>query len=137
MRSSDFETISFLNKVKDSIISGQITFEEAAKKNSQDAEPNKKGGYLGFISIDKLDSNYVSEIKSLQLGEISKPLRVGDDNNYGYELIKVKSKNEPHKVTLETDFEKIKRYATALKENKKYEEWIEELKKSIYVDIKF
>ena len=79
----------------------------------------------------------LSELNKLQIEEISKPLRSGDDNNYGYELIKIKSRTSPHKLTLETDFSKIKKYASAMKENKAYEEWIEELKKSVYVDTKF
>lgn len=137
VESSDFETIALLNNIKDSIILGTYTFEEAAKRYSEDKETNMKGGYLGFVPIEKLDSSYVEELRKLTLGELSRPLKVGDDMNYGYELIKVMSRNEPHKLTLETDFETIRKYATVLKENKQYEDWIEELKKSIYVDIKF
>ena len=137
VEASDFETIALLNNIKDSINLGIITFEEAAKKYSEDKETNIKGGYIGFVPIEKLDSNYVESIRKLNTGEISKPIKVGDDMNYGYELIKVTSKNEPHKLTLESDFEKLKKYAIVLKENKQYEDWIEELKKSIYVDIKF
>lgn len=135
--SSDFETIALLNSIKDSILSGKLTFEKAALLYSQDVETNTKEGYLGFISIDKLDSNYVEELNKLQIGEISRPLKSGDDNNYGYELMKIKSKVAPHKLTLETDYDRIKKYASAIKDNKAYEAWIEELKKSIYVDIKF
>jgi len=134
---SDFSTISLLNGIKDSVESGKLTFEKAAALYSQDVETNTKGGYIGFVPVDKLDSNYVTELNNLRIDEISKPLRTGDDSNYGYELIKIKSKSAPHKLTLETDFEKIKKYASSLKENKAYLEWIEELKKSIYVDTKF
>lgn len=134
---SDFETISLLNKIKDSITAGTLTFDKAVLLYSQDVETNTKAGYLGFIPVEKLDSNYVDELSKLEIGEISKPLRSGDDNNYGYELIKIKSKVAPHKLTLETDYDKLKKYASAIKDNKAYEAWIEELKKSIYVDIKF
>lgn len=137
LASSDFETISLLNNIKDSITSGKLTFEKAAALYSQDPETKSKDGYIGFVSIDKLDSNYVSELNNLQIGEVSKPTRTGDDNNYGYELVKIKSKVAAHKLTLETDYEKLKKYALALKDNKAYEAWIEEMKKSIYVDIKF
>jgi peptidyl-prolyl cis-trans isomerase SurA len=137
LESSDFETIALLNGIRDSINMGKLTFEQAVVKYSQDIETKSKDGYLGFISIDKLDSNYISELKTLQIGEISKPVRSGDDMNYAYELIKVKSIVAPHKVTLETDYDRIKKYANSMKDNKAYEDWIEELKKSIYVDIKF
>ena len=134
---SDFGTIATLNGIRDSIQSGKVTFERAAALYSQDVETNTKDGYIGFVPVEKLDSNYVSELNNLQIDEISKPLRSGDDNNYGYELIRIKSRTAPHKLTLETDFNKIKKYASALKENKAYEDWVEELKKSIYVDTKF
>lgn len=137
VEASDFETIALLNKIKDSIDTEKLTFEKAALLYSQDIETNTKGGYIGFLPVDKLDSNSVTELSKLQLGEISKPLRTGDDNNYGYELIRIKSKVAPHKLTIETDYDKLKKYATALKDNKAYDDWIEELKKSIYVDIKF
>lgn len=137
LESSDFETIALLNGIRDSINMGKLTFEQAVAKYSQDNETKSKDGYLGFISIDKLDSNYIGELKTLQIGEISKPVRSGDDMNYAYELIKVKSKVAPHKVTLETDYDRIKKYANSMKDSKAYEDWIEELKKSIYVDIKF
>lgn len=134
--SSDFETISYLNKIKDSIANNKITFENAAKLYSQDPETASKGGYSGFVPVEKLDSNYVSELRKLAFNEISKPIRVGNDENYGYEIVKVISINPPHKLTLESDFERIKKIAEVYKENKHYQEWIEELKKSIYVDIK-
>lgn len=137
LESSDFETIALLNSIKDSISAGRFTFEEGAKRYSEDKETSEKGGYIGFVPVEKLDSNYVEEIRLLNNNDISKPLKVGDDMNYGYELLKVTGKNEPHKLTLETDFDRIKKYATVFKENKHYEDWIEELKKSIYVDIKF
>lgn len=137
LESSDFETIALLNSIRDSINLSKLSFDEAANRYSEDKETNSKGGYIGFVPIEKLDSSYVEQVRALNIGELSKPIKVGDDINYGYEIIKVTAKNEPHKLTLETDFEKIKKYATVLKENKQYEEWIEELKKSIYVDIKF
>lgn len=137
LESSDLETISFLNGIRDSIISGSLTFEDAAKKYSQSTESSAKGGYLGFIPVDRFDSSYATELKELPVNEISKPLRIGNDQNYGYELVKISSKVPEHKMTLETDYDKIKRFATIYKENKLYEDWIKELRKTVYVDVKF
>ena len=137
LEASDFECIGFLNAVRDSITKGKYTFEEAAKKFSQDPETAPKGGYLGFISVDKLDSAYIDVLKDLNIGEISKPVKSGMDKNYGYEIILLKSKTQPHKVTLETDFDRIRKFAQVYKENKAFDSWVEELKKNIYVDVKF
>ncbi len=137
LESADLETISFLNSIRDSINKGLLTFEKAALEYSQDKETSLKGGYIGFVAIDRFDSLYVKELKNLRIGEISKPIRTGGEKNYGFELLKIKSINPPHKLTLETDYNRIKKFAGIFKENKLYEDWIEELKKYVFVDIKF
>jgi peptidyl-prolyl cis-trans isomerase SurA len=135
--SNDLQTISFLKDLKNKILSNQISFDSAANLYSQDPETNKKGGYVGFVGIDKLDSSAVEGIKDIPVGSLSDPIKIGSDKNYGYELLKVISKNTAHKLTLETDYEKIKKYATLFKENSEMDKWIEELKKTVYVDVKF
>jgi len=67
---------------------------------------------------------------------ISNPLRIGDKKNYGYELLKYTDVRQSHKLNLEQDYDKIKRYAEYFKENKEMENWITEIKKYIYVDVK-
>ncbi|MDD5362558.1 MAG: peptidylprolyl isomerase [Ignavibacteria bacterium] len=137
LEASDFETINTLNAIKDSILSGKYTFEDAAKKFSQDPETSTKGGYLGFVPVDKLDSLYMNALNNINIGEISKPVKTSVDKNYGYELLLLKSKTQPHKLTLENDFDRIRKFAQISKENKAFDGWIEELKKNIYVDVKF
>jgi len=136
LASTDLQTISFLKDLKNKIISNQISFDSAAKQYSQDIETNKKGGYIGFVAIEKLDSTVIAAIKDISIDSISDPIRIGKDKNYGYEILKILSKNSAHKLTLETDFDKIKKYATLFKENSELDKWIEELKKSVYVDVK-
>jgi peptidyl-prolyl cis-trans isomerase SurA len=123
--SNDLHTISLLKEVKNKILSNQISFDSAVSQYSQDPETNKKGGYIGFLPIDKLDSNAVESIKNLPVGGISDPIKIGGDKNYGYELLKVISINPAHKLTLDTDYEKIKKYASLYKENTEMEKWIE------------
>ena len=134
---SDLQTISLLKDIKKQIESNQITFEEAAKKYSQDPETNQKGGYIGFVSIERLDSNVVEALKKTPIGSITEPLRVGNEKDYGYEILKLISINPPHKLTLESDYERIKKMALMFKENEEMNKWIEELKKFVYVDVKF
>jgi len=134
---SDLQTISLLKDIKKQIESNQITFEEAAKKYSQDPETNQKGGYIGFVSIERLDSNVVEALKKTPIGSITEPLRVGSEKDYGYEILKLISINPPHKLTLESDYERIKKMALMFKENEEMNKWIEELKKFVYVDVKF
>lgn len=135
--SSDMETITFLKDLKSKIESNTISFEEAAKQYSQDVSTNLKGGYMGFIMLERLDSLTLEAVKVLDTGKISIPLKTSDDRNYGYEIIKVLKKVPTHTATMENDYDRIKKLATMFKENTEMEKWIEELKKSVYVDVKY
>lgn len=134
--SSDFETINFLNELKSRIEKNEITFEEAVKQYSQDEFTKDKAGSLGRLPAEQLDSMSVESLKKLSAGQISQPLRVGTDQNYGYEIYKLEKVYAPHKMNLDDDYEKIKKIALSYKENKEVEKWINELRESIYVDIK-
>lgn len=134
--SSDFETITFLKELKNKIVNGETTFEEAAKKYSQDITTSDKGGYAGKIPVDQIDSMAVEKLRELTAGQITDPLRVGDNESYGYEIYKLISISPPHKLNLEKDYDRIKKFAESFKENKEMEKWINQIRETIYVDIK-
>jgi peptidyl-prolyl cis-trans isomerase SurA len=134
--SSDFETINFLKELKSRIEKGEITFDSAAKQYSQDVETSSKGGYLGKVPIEQLDSISAEILKNTSQGQITDPLRIGDDINYGYEIYKLINVYPPHKISMDEDYDRIKSYAEAYKENQEVEKWINEIRESIYVDIK-
>jgi peptidyl-prolyl cis-trans isomerase SurA len=134
--SSDFETINFLKDLKSKIERGEITFDSAAKVYSLDENNNKNGGYIGRVPAEQMDSLSVESLRNLSPGQISEPLRIGDDNNYGYEIYKLIKIYPPHKLNITDDYERIKRYAETYKENKEMEKWINEIRETIYVDVK-
>ncbi|MEO8665034.1 MAG: peptidylprolyl isomerase [Ignavibacteria bacterium] len=134
--SSDFETINFLKDLKGKIESGEITFEDAAKEFSQNEGTKVNGGKIGKIGAEQLDSSTVIALQSLSPGQVTEPLRVGTDDNYGYEIYKLEKTYPPHKLNLTDDYEKIKRFAESFKENKEMEMWIDEIRETVYVDIR-
>lgn len=134
--SSDFETINFLNSLRDSIKSGTITFEDAAKKYSQDQLTKDKGGYVGKIPAEQIDSIAVIKLKEIPEGEVTETIRTGGDMNYGYEIYKLIKIYPPHKLSLDTDYERIKMFAETYKENKEMEKWINQIRETIYVNVK-
>ena len=136
LESSDFETIAFLKELKSKINDGQVTFDSAAKEYSEDMNTKLKGGYIGLIPAEQLDSNTLGILNALSPGQISDPVRIGSSEQYGYELFKLIRINPSHKLSLTTDYEKIKNYAVTFKESKEMEKWIEEMKETIYVDIR-
>ncbi len=136
--SSDLETISFLKDLKDKIESGKITFEEAAKEYSKDENTKAKGGYVGNVGAEQLDSNTFEQIKIIAVNGITNPLRITTNGtDYGYEIIKVINKIPGHELTLDIDYDKVKRLADQFKDSKELDKWINEMRESIYIDTRF
>jgi len=136
LESSDFETINFLNGLKLKIESDSITFEAAAKEYSQDESTKGKGGYLGRVPSEQIDSITVVKMKSLSKGQITDPARIGTDESYGYEIYKFINIFPPHKLNINDDYDKIKRFTTSYKENTEMNTWLNEIRETIYVDVK-
>jgi peptidyl-prolyl cis-trans isomerase SurA len=134
--SADFEEINFLKDLKTKINSGQLTFKQAAVLYSQDKESAADSGYIGKVSLNNLDSLEIMALSKLQPRELTEPIRVGDNKNYGYYMYFVQSKIPEHKATLETDYDLLEKYALNIKEQKLQSEWFEELKKTIYIETK-
>jgi peptidyl-prolyl cis-trans isomerase SurA len=134
--SSDFETITFLKDLKNNIVSGKITFDSAAKLYSEDLSNNEKGGYIGKIPEEQFDSLTVEIFKTLSPGDITDPIRVGNDEKYGYEIYKFIAFIPEHKLDYKDDYEKIKKFALSFKENSEMEKWVEEMRETVYVDIR-
>ena len=136
LESSDFETIAFLKELSSKINSGAISFDSAAKEYTDDINSKSKGGYIGIIPAEQLDSSTIEVLNDLSPGEVSEPVRVGNNEQYGYEIYKLIKVIPSHKLTLTTDYDKIKNYAASFKESQEMEKWILEMKETIYVDIR-
>jgi hypothetical protein len=48
----------------------------------------------------------------------------------------MRKQTAPHAINLQDDFKRIEQLALYMKRNKQNAEWIDELKKTIYVDIR-
>lgn len=137
LESADFDAINFLKDLKREVQNGKATFQQLAFKYSQDIESASDSGYIGILNLNSLaDSSEANKIKDLNEGEISEPIKLGDNKDYSYNIFYVKMKVPEHKPTLATDYILIENFAQNYKENKELAEWIDELKKSIYVEIK-
>jgi peptidyl-prolyl cis-trans isomerase SurA len=133
---ADFTEISYLKDLREKIKSGQVSFKDAAVLYSQDPKSAADSGYIGKVSINNLDQMEVLALKDLSKGDISDPVKVGDDRYYGYYMYLMYDKIPEHRATLETDYVIIEQYAQKYKEQKLLGEWLDELKKTIYLEIK-
>ncbi len=134
--SADFEEINFLKNLSVKIRNNETTFKNAAVQFSEDPRSAADSGYVGKITVNELDSLEILAIKDLEKGGISEPVKVGDDNYYAYYMYMVHDRIPEHTATLDNDFKILETFTLKFKEQKILAEWIEELKKTIYLDIK-
>jgi peptidyl-prolyl cis-trans isomerase SurA len=134
---ADLDAIEMLNSIRDSILSGNNTFEYFAQKFSHDKESAKYDGKLGVFEGDQLDKSMKDQVYKLAEDEISYPKRLDISRGvYGYHIIKLNKRTPAHLPNLDQDYNEIKRIAIYYKETKLFEEWIKELKNQIFWEIK-
>jgi peptidyl-prolyl cis-trans isomerase SurA len=134
---ADLQTIDFLSAVRDSIIRGNGTFQEYAKKYSEDKESSPFGGELGTYYISQLDKALLDAVGKLKEGDIGFPRRLEyAPGTYGYHIVWLKSRVPQHKADLETDYAEVKKLADEHKKQKEYAAWIDKIKSKIYWEVR-
>lgn len=134
---ADLTTISFLTDVRDSIVRKFGTFSEFAKKYSEDNDTAPFGGDLGTYFIGQMEKQLLDAVSKLKEGEIGFPRRIEySEGNYGYHIVYLEKRIPQHIANLDLDYSEIKKLAEDYKKQKKYAEWIENLKEKIYWEIR-
>ena len=135
----------FLDSIKSMIDSGQISFEDAIVKYSDD-DSKINGGLIinkntassrllkdaineTIDNVDKVDFN------SMKQGDITSAVEFKSELSNAYRLIKVKRKVEKHTVNLENDFDRLQQIALADKKLKIIRKWAENLISKTYIRI--
>ncbi|MCX6144528.1 MAG: peptidylprolyl isomerase [Ignavibacteriales bacterium] len=132
---SDSAAVHLLGALRDSILQGK-SLAELARRYSEDEDTKSIGGDLGQISVDQLEADFSSVVKNLKPGEISQPHRITMKNSYGYQIVLLKKRVAAHSVNLTDDYRRTEQMALYVKRNKMNAAWLEELKKSIYCEIR-
>lgn len=126
-------TVEKIKRLKQRILKGEITFEEAAKKYSKDETSNFKGGDLGWFQVDQFQIEaFKRAIMGLKEGEISEPVKT----KFGYHIIRVDKRRPGRKLDIKKDWEQIELWALNLKRQKEFEKWVAEITKDVYIEVK-
>jgi peptidyl-prolyl cis-trans isomerase SurA len=132
---SDSAAVDSLNVLRSRVLHGE-SFATLASRYSEDEDTKSVGGDLGELTADQLQPDFAGQIKDLKEGEISQPQRTLVGSSYGFHIIWMRQRTVPHPISLKQDFKRLEQLALYMKRNKLNAEWVEELKKSIYVDIR-
>ncbi len=134
-----------LSEIKDEIAKGEITFEDAVVKYSDDASKINGGvivnPYNASASFSKDAINETMQnvdrvdFDAMKEGDITDPVRFKSDLADAYRLIKVTRKTSAHKVNLTDDYDKIQESALNSKKTDIIKEWAEKRIKNTYINI--
>ncbi len=124
--------INKLNELRRRVMEGEM-FSQLVKEYSEDESTRENGGDLGWVQLQLLQiPEFKTAVQDLKKGDISKPFKT----DYGYHIIQVEDKQEGRQFSLDQDYERIRGWALQMKQQEKLQEWIEDLKENIYIEIK-
>jgi peptidyl-prolyl cis-trans isomerase SurA len=105
-------------------------FADAAKEYSEDISASE-GGDVGFVEKGKMVPEFESAVYRMKEGGISDIV----ETSYGYHIIKVEKVLAGRTLPLKDVKNKIQFILSREKEKSVYEEWMNELKKSAFIEI--
>ena len=125
--------IDELNRIRETVLKGDSTFEDMAVRHSADPNIQKDRGHLGVFEEGGFQiKEFETAIKNLNTGEISQPFRT----DFGYHIVLLNKRNEARQFTLKNDWEQIEQWALQDKREKEFTEWLTQLRSEIPVVIR-
>lgn len=123
-----------------------VTFEKMVMKFSDDKDTKMNQGKLvnpamgtsrfEMDMLSQVDPTMFFVLDKMKPGDISEPvLYQKPDGTKAYRLVKLVLATEPHRANLKDDYQRIQNVATAEKEKKQVEEWIQKRIRSNYIKI--
>ncbi|NJY63563.1 peptidylprolyl isomerase [Salinimicrobium sp. CDJ15-81-2] len=132
-----------IRKVRERINNNEITFAEAAKEVSDEAETRESGGKLinpttgdTRFELTKIDPLLYEQVASLEKGQVSNVLT--DQDNTGrpfYKIITVINRYPEHEANYAQDYNKIRELALRDKQLEAIEKWQKEKISETYVRV--
>lgn len=119
-----------LAEFREAVLSGKVSFEELARKNSEDGSATS-GGDLGWANPGQFVPEFEEAMGRLQLGGISPPI----ESRFGFHLIQVTDRRD-----VPMDPKQVREQARNVLREQRYEttytEWINELRSRAYVEMR-
>lgn len=135
-----------LNKIKQSVLDKKMTFKEATYKYSDDKRTKFNAGVIttqdGFDKLEKLTlpATMSYQIAGYNKGDITEAFEDVFVDDAGQErkvasLVQINDVIAPHKLDLNTDYERIKTFALNWKKRQVIENWVAERLPNIFISI--
>ena len=125
-------SISRLDSARAKIIAGNLNFNQAALRYSEDEQAKFAGPFFmgrdgsTYVTIDELDKDIVAMLGKMKVGEISAPVAFTDEqrSKKGVRIVYLKSRSEPHRMNLKDDYNLIAQHALDEKKARTMDKWV-------------
>jgi peptidyl-prolyl cis-trans isomerase SurA len=130
-------------KIRDKILKGELTFEEAARNFSDDKTTAKLGGLMidpntneSLIEVTRLDPRIYTQLIGRNQGDITGVITETDPmGRTVYKIYKIKKKIPAHTADFVKDYPKIAQLALEAKKQKAVNDWIKDRLQKVYIRI--
>ncbi|MFA6261110.1 MAG: peptidylprolyl isomerase [Bacteroidia bacterium] len=124
---------------------GKLTFEDAAKKYSDDINTKSNGGFITEsqtgnhrVPVDELDKEIYFHIEALNAGDMTEPELItvpGIDKIQAWRVFYLKSEMPPHRANLKDDYQRFQVMAQQEKQSKALKDYIERSRKEVFIKV--
>ncbi len=132
-----------LDSIATMVRNGEMTFEKAAIKLSEDPKSNANGGLMvndanlsSRFEKDQLNPADYAALRTMQQGDISMPYESQDRlGNTQYKIIYLEELIPAHTANVQDDYSVIQRLAKQQRQQVSFEKWIKQKQASTYIRI--
>lgn len=136
------DAIAYLTVLRDSILTGKISFEVLARRHSEEATSAEIGGRLidpstgeRDLFLEALGPDWRAVIDTMEVEELSSPAPVTLlDGTQSYHIVLLQRRVPAHRVDIETDYARIEQLALEEKRNREMRQWLDSLRENVYVE---
>ncbi|MCP4568616.1 MAG: hypothetical protein GY841_13650 [FCB group bacterium] len=107
-------------------------FKETAKLHSDDDASRGVGGEREAMALDELRPEFVEPLAAVEIGQFTSPVQ----SQMGYHILKLLEREEKRSLDIDKDFDIIRNIARQEKTQKMVGDWVDEIKKKVYVDVR-
>ncbi len=133
---------NFVDSLRTLVVTDSISFEKAAKDNSDDKYTAGNGGFFedrnggSFISSKDIDPVIFFTIDTIDVGSVTKPIVYRmDDGKEAVRILYYKSKIKPHEANLTQDWQKIQTAALNEKKSQILNDWFNKAREDVFISI--
>ena len=131
-----------MDSLKNLVAIDSLSFEELARKTSDDKFTSSFGGYFTDASggekilVDELDPVIFFTIDTMKVGSISPPMQFRmDDGTQALRILFYKNKILPHLGNLKEDYQRFRAFALNKKQSEILDNWFEITKSEVFITI--